>query len=233
MGISMINRLLSLLQLCDSNFPSGAFSHSFGLETYIYEQGIHNTATFQAALHTYMDTQVTYTDGLACRLAYEYVKDGKVKKLWELDAMLSALALARETREGNRRIGERLVKLCSVLYSEFVLLAEYEQRIRKKESYGHSAIAFALVAYYLEINQRETIAAYIYSVVQSLIQNAVRAVPLGQTDGQKLLLFLQPLIQQAVEKIEKADSEELGMTSPGLEIAQMRHEHLPVRLFMS
>ncbi|GAA3326866.1 hypothetical protein GCM10020331_064530 [Ectobacillus funiculus] len=114
--------------------------------------------------------------------------------------MLSALALARETREGNRRIGERLVKLCSVLYSEFVLLAEYEQRIRRKEAYGHPAIAFALVAYDLEINQRETIAAYIYSVVQSLIQNAVRAVPLGQTDGQKLLLFVQPLIQQAVQK---------------------------------
>lgn len=233
MGISMINKLLSLLQLCDSNFPSGAFSHSFGLETYIYEQGIHNTITFQAALHTYMDTQVTYTDGLACRLAYEYVKEGNIEMLWELDAMLSALALARETREGNRRIGERLVKLCSVLYSEFVLLAEYEQRIRRKEAYGHPAIAFALVAYDLEINQRETIAAYIYSVVQSLIQNAVRAVPLGQTDGQKQLLFVQPLIQQAVQKIEKADAEELGMTSPGLEIAQMRHEHLPVRLFMS
>jgi urease accessory protein len=180
-----------------------------------------------------MDIQVTYTDGLACHLAYEYVKEGNIEKLWELDAMLSALALARETREGNRRIGERLVKLCSVLYSEFVLLAEYGQRIRKKEAYGHPAIAFALVAYGLEINQRETIAAYIYSVVQSLIQNAVRAVPLGQTDGQKLLLFVQPLIQQAVQKIEKADAEELGMTSPGLEIAQMRHEHLPIRLFMS
>lgn len=233
MGISMINKLLSLLQLCDSNFPSGAFSHSFGLETYIYEQGIHNTTTFQVALHTYMDIQVTYTDGLACRLAYEYIQDGNVEKLWELDILLSALALARETREGNRRIGEQLVKLCSVLYPGSVLLTEYEKRIRKKEAYGHSAIVFALIAYDLEINQREAIAAYVYSVVQSLIQNAVRAVPLGQTDGQKLLLFVQPLIQGAVEVIEKADSEELGMTSPGLEIAQMRHEHLPVRLFMS
>jgi len=229
----MINKLLSLLQLCDSNFPSGAFSHSFGFETYIYEQGIHNTTTFQDALHTYMDTQVTYTDGLACHLAYEYIQDGNVEKLWELDSLLSALALARETREGNRRIGEQLVKLCGVLYPEFVLLTQYEQRIRKKEAYGHSAIVFALVSYYLEVDQRETIAAYIYSVVQSLIQNAVRAVPLGQTDGQRMLLFVQPLIQQVVEVIEKADPEELGMASPGLEIAQMRHEHLPVRLFMS
>ncbi len=34
----MLDKLLPLLQLCDSNFPSGAFSHSFGFETYIYNE---------------------------------------------------------------------------------------------------------------------------------------------------------------------------------------------------
>lgn len=42
----MDNQLLALLQIGDSNFPSGAFSHSFGLETYIQEETVYSKETF-------------------------------------------------------------------------------------------------------------------------------------------------------------------------------------------
>ncbi|WP_028400544.1 urease accessory protein UreF [Ectobacillus panaciterrae] len=228
----MTNQLLSLLQICDSNFPSGAFSHSFGLETYIYEQKIHDPKTFTHALGTYVKTQLTYTDGLACRLVYEYMQHDCTEKLWELDVVLSSLSLAKETREGNRRIGERMVKLCNQLY-DCPILMEYEQFIRRKELSGHAAIAFMLICNELGIHWEKAIAAYLYAAVQSLVQNAVRAIPLGQTDGQRLLVSMHPLVQETVEMIRHASEGELGMNAPGLEIAQMRHEQLPVRLFMS
>ena len=38
--------ILSLFQLCDTNLPTGGFSHSFGLETYIQEGQVHDQATF-------------------------------------------------------------------------------------------------------------------------------------------------------------------------------------------
>ena len=41
-----MNNILSLFQLCDSNFPTGAFSHSYGLESYIQEDKVHDQATF-------------------------------------------------------------------------------------------------------------------------------------------------------------------------------------------
>jgi urease accessory protein len=69
--------------------------------------------------------------------------------------------------------------------------------------------------------------------VSSLIQNAVRGVPLGQTDGQKLLVEMQVKIHEAKNRIMKLTKDDLGAVSPGLEIAQMRHERLHVRLFMS
>lgn len=228
----MTNQLLSLLQLCDSNFPSGAFSHSFGLETYIYEGAVHNTETFANALTMYVNTQITYTDGLACRLAYDYIQADKLEKLWELDCLLSALALAKETREGNRRIGERMIKLCRELY-DCPLLIQYDQLVKQKQLFGHSALVFALVGTHLKIDRTQAVTAYMYSVVQSLIQNAVRAIPLGQTDGQKLLLGVHSLLHERMERIECATEDEIGMNTPGLEIAQMRHEGLPVRLFMS
>jgi urease accessory protein len=228
----MINPMLSFMQLCDSNFPSGAFSHSFGLETYIYEGSIHNAETFESAMRIYMANQMAYTDALACRLAYEDVAACRFDHLTELDHMLSALALPKETREGTRRIGERMAKLCMDLY-ESPSINMYYKQIRQKKAVGHPSIVFALAAHYLQAGKKDAIAAHLFSGVQSLIQNAVRAIPLGQTDGQRILLALQPLMREIADQTEEMTEEELGMNMPGLEIAQMRHEQLPVRLFMS
>lgn len=228
----MIETLLPLLQLCDSNFPSGAFSHSFGIETYIQEGVITNTASFQTVLDIYMKEQLVYTEGLGCRLAYEYVEKGQFERLWELDEELFALSLARETREGTKRIGEQMTKLCATLYEDDTL-ALYHARIRQKRSFGHPAIVFALVSHHLNIEVQEAIGACLYATVSSLIQNAVRGIPLGQTDGQKLLLHSQAILKERIPFIQSLHEDDLGRSLPGLEIAQMRHEQLHVRLFMS
>ncbi|WP_409304159.1 urease accessory protein UreF [Peribacillus sp. SCS-155] len=228
----MIDGLFPLLQLCDSNFPSGAFSHSFGLETYIQEQVIHDKDSFSKAIAVYIRKQLVYVDGLACRLAYEALEQQEISEFYELDCILFVSCLAEETRLGNRRIGERMARLCTELYPSGTL-ANYVNRIREKRSYGHPALVFPIIAHHLKITKETAIGTYLYANVSSLIQNAVRGIPLGQTDGQKLLVEIQPLLEEAVETILRMSKEELGAVSPGLEIAQMRHERLPVRLFMS
>ncbi|MDN3014627.1 urease accessory protein UreF [Neobacillus drentensis] len=228
----MINELFPLLQLCDSNFPSGAFSHSFGLETYIQEQVITDTKSFSEAIIVYIEKQLVFVEGLACRLAFEGVGQNRMADLFELDQLLFAASLAEETRIGNRRIGERMAKLCAGLYPS-PILDDYLDKIKEKQAYGHSALVFSIVACHLQVGKETAIGAYLYGAVSSLIQNAVRSIPLGQTDGQKLLVNIQPLLKKAVRKILLLSKDDLGAVSPGLEIAQMRHERLHVRLFMS
>lgn len=228
----MTNSLLSLIQLCDSNFPSGAFSHSFGFETYIQRDQIYNTETFQEALRTYLDVQLTYTDGLACRLAYEYAKHDQFNEIIRVDHELYALALSKETREGTRRVGQRMLKLCLELF-QGSYLEKYMSEVKAKKAYGHPAVVFALASLQLNITKEEAILSHLYASISSLIQNAVRGIPIGQTDGQKTLVLFQPLLQQALQHILQADQEEFGAVTPGLEIAQMQHEQLHVRLFMS
>jgi urease accessory protein len=229
----MDNDLLPLLQLCDSNFPSGAFSHSFGLETYIQEQVIVDKESFKTAISAFVDKQLVFSDGLACRLSYEILDSSRgMNELLEIDRLLYVSSLAKETREGNRRIGERMAKLCMELYSS-TTLGEYLHFIKNKQGYGHSALVFAFVAHHLQIDKEKILSAYLFSSVSSLIQNAVRGVPLGQTDGQKLLVEMQVKIHEAKNRIMKLTKDDLGAVSPGLEIAQMRHERLHVRLFMS
>ncbi|MBG9473912.1 urease accessory protein UreF [Priestia megaterium] len=228
----MTNSLLSLIQLCDSNFPSGAFSHSFGFETYIQRNQIYNTETFQEALRTYLDVQLTYTDGLACRLAYEYAAHDQFNEIMRVDHELYALALSKETREGTRRVGQRMLKLCLELF-QGSYLEKYMSEVKAKKAYGHPAVVFALASLQLNITKEDAILSHLYASISSLIQNAVRGIPIGQTDGQKTLVLFQPLLQHALQHISQADQEEFGAVTPGLEIAQMQHEQLHVRLFMS
>ncbi|MGM7723433.1 urease accessory protein UreF [Metabacillus sp. Hm71] len=228
----MTNGLYPLLQLCDSNFPSGAFSHSFGLETYIQDQVISNKETFAQAIIVYLRKQLVYTDGLACRLAYEALEQNNLTEIIKLDELLFASSLAQETRMGNKRIGERMAKLCAELYPSPVLI-KFVKWLKEKKVYGHSALVFAMVTHHLNVTKKTAIETYLFAAVSSLIQNAVRGIPLGQTDGQKILVEIQPYLQDAVKTICQLSIDDLGAVSPGLEIAQMRHERLHVRLFMS
>ncbi|MBO1000610.1 urease accessory protein UreF [Bacillus sp. SD075] len=228
----MIERLFPLIQLCDSNFPSGSFSHSFGMETYIQEGKIHDANSLKAFLKVYISKSLTYTDGLGCRLAYEFVRSHRAEGIWDLDELLYAACSARESREASKRIGQQMAKLCSNLYPSEELSA-YLKKIQGKQCYGHPAIVFALVCAELNLTVEMAIHACLYAAVSSLIQNAVRGIPLGQTAGQSLLSWTHEVIQTAVAFIKGLPADEVGRTLPGLEIAQMRHEGLHVRLFMS
>ncbi|NGP58889.1 urease accessory protein UreF [Paenibacillus thiaminolyticus] len=244
--------LLTLLQWCDSNFPSGAFNHSFGLETYMQAGQVTDKASFKLWLEAYVLEQLVYNDLLACRLAYEALEGNalnanelnanaleaneheanELEEIWRLDRLMTIQCMPRETREGMRRIGERMVKLATDLYDS-PALAQYSKRLAVKESFGHPAIAFAMMAFHVGVGKETAVLSCLYSSVSGMVQNGVRAIPLGQTDGQKLLRELQPLLEQAAHQVQTLTIDDLGVVAPGLECAQMRHEQLHIRLFMS
>ncbi|WHY01563.1 urease accessory protein UreF [Neobacillus sp. DY30] len=228
----MDSQLLSLLQLGDSNFPSGAFSHSFGLETYIQDESVHNKETFFEWITIFLEKQLAYTDGLACRLTLEALMNQDVAEIWNLDRKLFVLNMPEETRQANRRIGERLVVIGIDLYS-IPLLEDYLKKIRTNEAFGHPAIVFMIICNFLKIDRDQAIVTFLYSTITTLVQNGVRGIPLGQTAGQRILLEIHPVLLKTVKKIKTLEIDDFGAVAPGIEIAQMRHEKLHVRLFMS
>lgn len=228
----MDNYILQLLQFCDSSLPTGAFSHSFGLETYIQEGVIHNKQTFLKWMEVYIVKQLVYGDGLACRLVYEALEKDKLEDIWELDQMLIAQIFAQESREGSRKIGERLLTLGNELYPSLPLLA-YKKRVSERKCSSHPAIVFTMLGHNLNIPKKTVVSTYLFSSLTTLVQNAVRGIPLGQTEGQQLIKESQILIGEAWELIEKLTLEDFGIMPPGLEISQMRHERVNIRIFMS
>ncbi|MGE7022469.1 urease accessory protein UreF [Solibacillus cecembensis] len=228
----MTNNILSLFQLCDSNLPTGAFSHSFGLESYIQEDKVHDKETFFEWLKVYLHEQLIYTDGLASLLVYEALTEGNIQEIWHLDRLLTVQNLPRETREGTQMIGDRMLKLTEALY-ELPILSQYRAEIKKKNAFGHPAIVFTMVAHGLEVEKQDTIRFYLYSSISSQIQNAVRAIPLGQTAGQMITHNFIPELNAAVDKILQLSKDDFGIVSPGIELSQMQHERVNIRIFMS
>ena len=228
----MTKNILSLFQLCDSNFPNGGFTQSFGFETYIDNETIHDSETFGQWLDIFLKDQLVTTDGLGIRMAYEAIKQDDLEKLWHVDLLLTVQNLARESREGTEQMGNALVNISAEIYDS-PLMATYQKRIKEKKSSGHPAIVYAIIGEYLKISKRETIVFYFYSTMVNFVQNSVRAIPLGQTDGQRLLASFHPKLQKATDKVLDLDEIEFGTIAPGVELAQMQHERITARMFMS
>lgn len=228
----MTKNILSLFQLCDSNFPNGGFTQSFGFETYIDQERIHNSETFGQWLDIYLKDQLVTTDGLGIRMAYKAIKENDLDKLWHIDRLLTIQNLARESREGTEQMGSALVNVSVEIYDS-PLISAYQKRIKEKLSSGHPAIVYAIIGEHLEISKREIIVFYFYSTMVNFIQNSVRAIPLGQTDGQRLLASFHPKMEEAADKVLRLDEIEFGTIAPGVEMAQMQHERITARMFMS
>lgn len=225
-------KLLNIMQVCDSNFPVGSFNHSFGMETYLRNGEIEDSLSLKKWIMAYLNHQFMYADGFTIRLVYEYLKKNQLEKIWELDRRLTVQTSSKETRDGAKLVGQRMVKTYLELY-EIPILREYEKRFKNKKSFGHPAVGTAILMNYLEISLEEAIVYYMYSTISTLIQNGVRAIPLGQKDGLILMKEFFPIFEEIKNKIMNLDLEDFGANVPGLEIAQINHEELVFRLFMS
>jgi urease accessory protein len=93
--------------------------------------------------------------------------------------------------------------------------------------------AFAQAGRALGIPARELVAAYLYGWVAGQLSAAVRLVPLGPTEAQRLQLGLAPLIATRAGELVAADPMRLWSGSVGAALAQLRHPELYSRLFRS
>jgi len=225
-GSAVSSYQLALQQLTDSALPTGAFAHSLGFENYLDRELVFDEESFGTWLSAFVSQSLTYSDGLAIRLFYEGVDLG------ELDALLSASLLPRQVREASLKMGSRLLEIGAEVFPS-PELELYRDSVRDGRAAGHQPLAFAVVARSLGVPQQEALAAYLFATVTTLTQNAVRAIPLGQNAGQRVLRKAHDDVAAAINSIARLMPDDFGAVSPGLEISQMRHERQRARMFMS
>ncbi|STC69237.1 urease accessory protein UreF [Corynebacterium pilosum] len=228
---------LVVWHLTDSALPTGGFAHSAGLETYVQADEVHNPETYGEWLHGYL-RQASFNDALAVKLAVQLHSSSKsdeekLELLEQLDTMLHAAQTPKQVRTSMNSMGKRMSRVAAIVAPEDLLVTEYEKAITARTMHGNPGIAAGLALAASGVGEREAVDAYLMQLANSMTQNAIRAIPLGQDAGQRVLVGAYSTIERAGDMTMEHTLADLGAVAPRLEVAQMQHEALRSRMFMS
>ena len=213
----MTTSRLRLFQLVSPALPVGAFSYSEGLEVLVQRGLLLDGAGVRAWLVAELQrgTLALEAASLPGLLLAE------VAELRERDSWLLALREAAEVRAQQRQMGASLLGLLADLgFNPPALNLAWPA-------------AFALAGRALGVAATELVEAYLYGWVANQLSAALRLVPLGPTEAQRLQLGLAPLIAERALELAAADPDQLCSGGVGAGLAQLRHAELYSRLFRS
>ena len=94
-------------------------------------------------------------------------------------------------------------------------------------------VAVGLVSSVHAIPLPATIHAFFHALVSNWISAGARLIPLGQTDSQRVLAALEPVVAATAKRALEASLDDLGGASFRADLASMRHETQYTRLFRS
>ncbi|KGE12311.1 urease accessory protein UreF [Sphingobacterium deserti] len=228
-----MNPLLTLLQINDSVFPIGSFTHSYGLETYIHKRIVHDVESTRSYAETMLKHNVYYNDAAFFLRAWE-ICSGKfsMRKLIELDTLVSSLKSPYEIREASRKLAIRFLKVVES-FKSIRRGKAYLEAIQTGEAGGHYAIAFAMYAQYQQISFEDALSAFYYNTLNGIVTNCAKLVPISQTEGQKILFSMQDLIKDLVSTQKDMEESMLGNCCIAQDLRCMQHEKLYTRIYIS
>jgi urease accessory protein len=217
---------LRLMQLVSPALPVGAFAYSQGLEWAVEAGWVHDTGSLQDWLAGLIDDALTRLElPILCRL-YQACSRSDPDAIEHWGQMLLA---SRETSELRAEEHNRARALITLLADLGVAsAAEWRGQLRHCQ-----AAPFALAAQSWQIGMTDCALGYASGWLENQVTAAVKLVPLGQTDGQRVQLALARSMAAAVERARTLADGDIGASAPALAIASARHETQYTRLFRS
>jgi urease accessory protein len=226
------SRLLSLLQFGDSAFPAGGYAHSFGLESYCQAGIVRDAEGVTLFLAAQLEGSTGPCDATAAASALRAMRAGDLDECRRLDEILEAVKPVREFREGSRQMGRQTLRVAAALTGD-ASLAAYLDEVTTGQAPGHHAAAFGMAGGALGWTDLEAATAFLYSTAALLVGAALRLLPMGQLEGQRVLWGLHCLIERLAREAAARDAAHLWSFTPGIDIQGMRHAQFEARLFRS
>jgi urease accessory protein len=246
-------RLLALLHLCDSLFPTGSFAHSDGLETATSAGLVSTAADLREWMDVCLDENLGRFEAHAVWLALTARMQSDWRKLQELDAEVTALRPSSTARAASRAMGTRLLKTWREIRAEAADTPDAPELLVRRSSIANPVseggklgptycdgpfslpVAFGIVCATIGVEPRAAVEAFVYTRLASIASSAMRLMPIGQREAHAVLAAALARVPGVVDAIalrcERGHS--LGAFAPALDLAAMGQQHVRSRLFLS
>ncbi|HQT27376.1 MAG: urease accessory protein UreF [Acidocella sp. 20-61-6] len=215
---------MRLLQLSSPALPVGAFSYSQAMEWAMDCGALSNEEEILAWICDCLEFGST---------RFEAVYLAAMMKIWKLGDFDRLKALDSEFK-ASRESSELLAETLQMGHSMMRLLADIGE-IPNAALFPSPSfpLAWSAAAAAWDIDEKEAISGYLWSWAENQVMAAVKAMPLGQTAGQRMLLKLGAKLSILAGEILKIPVGEASNFLPAFSIASCLHETQYARLFKS
>ena len=220
-----------LAALFSPAFPIGAFSYSHGIEAAIASGNVDDAATAHDWIETILLGGSGRNDAILMANAYNAVrlhaaKDGQLvggrnAEIEAINELAFALSPGAERAQESRELGMNFTNIIKQVY-------ELDIGLSPPLAYP---VAAGLAARHLGCELRLSLSFFLQSFIGNLISVALRAVPLGQSDGQIILAQLMPVTAALADEAATTTLDDVGGYAILADHASILHETLETRIY--
>ena len=210
-------QLARLLQLASPALPVGAYSYSGGLEPAVEAGLVRDAASAERWIADVLEHSMARMEA---PVLWRMMQQPARRAEWN-EFFLAARETA-ELRAETVQMGFSLGRLLEDLGAG---------RIGMEEPSFPAAFAFAVEQWGIE--PQAALQAYLWAWLENQAMAAVKSIPLGQTEAQRMLFSLGARLPAISAQASARNDEELSNFAPGLAMLSARHETQYSRLFRS
>jgi len=221
--------LYRLMAWLSPAYPVGAFSYSSGIEWAVEAGDIADAAGFQRWLEVVIASGSAFCDAVLFAHAHRAATGDDATGLRTIAELAAAFVPSKErhletTAQGRAFIeATRTAWPCAALD---VFAQAWEGPVAYPVAVGVTAAGHGIAV-------EPALSAYLHAITANLISAGVRLIPLGQTDGQRLLAALEPVVTSTLARAVTTPVDQIGGAAFRADIASMHHETQYTRLFRS
>jgi urease accessory protein len=218
--------LYRLMVWLSPSYPVGAFSYSSGIEWAVEAGDICDVATLRDWLAAMLADGMGFCD--AVLLAHAWRAAHANTDLYSIAELAAAFAPTRERHLETTAQGGAFLEATRASWPCAAI-----ERLAQCGCAIAYPVAVGVAAAGHDIAIEQALPAYLQAVLSNWTSAGMRLVPLGQTDGQRILAALEGVVASTAERALGASLDDMGSSVFRADLASARHETQYTRLFRS
>jgi urease accessory protein len=221
--------LYRLMTWLSPSFPVGAFSYSSGIEWAVEAGDIVDAASLRDWLGAMLADGSGFCDGVFLAHTHRAASSRDDMALRDIAELAAAFVPSRERQLETSAQGRAFIEIARAAWNCDGL----DRMISDCSGTIVYPVAVGLVSAAHAISLAPTLHGFFHALTSNWISAGARLVPLGQTDSQRVLASLEPVVVATAQRAVTATLDDLGSATFRADLASMRHETQYTRLFRS